>query len=205
MRGWYFVFFSLGMFMVIGSLFFLSAEILVTCIILSLFTFTYSWPLLPFKGRKRLREYGWLKILVLTGVWTIVTSILPILYSNKHIMDYPIEVALRFIFIFTLCMIFDIRDMQTDAKSNISTLPNKVGIGNSYLLINAALLIFVLLSVVQYVRYPMPVRLAGAVLTAIATRLVVSYLDKHPSGKAYLALADGMMLLYAVLILAPNP
>ena len=199
MRGWYFVFFSIGMVMVIASLFWLSTGILVTCIVLSLFTFTYSWPLLP--GKRRLREYGWVKILVLAGVWTIVTSILPLLYSDKNIADYPFEILLRFVFIFTLCMIFDIRDMQTDSESHISTLPNKVGIKNSYLLINGTLILFVVLSVVQYMRYPVTGRLVGAVITAISTRLVVSYLKKHPSNWAYLGLADGVMMLYALLIL----
>jgi 4-hydroxybenzoate polyprenyltransferase len=199
MRGWYFVFFSIGMVMVIASLFWLSMEILITCIVLSIFTFTYSWPLLP--GKRRLREYGWLKILVLAGVWTIVTSILPLLYSSRHIIDYPFEILLRFVFIFTLCLIFDIRDMQTDSESHIDTLPNKVGIKNSYRLINSTLVLFLLLSVIQYFRYPVNGRLIGAVVSAIATILVVGYLKKQPSVKAYLGLADGIMMLYALLIL----
>jgi len=199
MRGWYFLFFSTGMVMVIASLFWLSMEMLITCIVLSIFTFTYSWPLLP--GKRRLREYGWLKIMVLAGVWTIVTSILPLLYSSKHIIDYPFEILLRFVFVFTLCVIFDIRDMQTDSESHIDTLPNKVGIKNSYRLINSTLVLFVLLSVIQYYRYPVNGRLIGAVVTAMATTVVVRYIKKHPSGKAYLGLADGVMILYALLIL----
>ena len=201
MRGWYFLFFSIGMVMVFTSVFRLSGEILVACVILSLFTFAYSWPILPLKSKKRLREYGRIKILVLTGVWTIVTSILPVLYSNKRITDYPFEILLRFTFIFTLCMIFDIRDMQQDMDSNIATIPNKVGISNSFRIINGSLLLFVGLSVLQYLHYPVAGRLAGAAITAIATRVVVSYLYKHPSGKAYLFLADGVMILYALLIL----
>ena len=200
-RPWYFLFFGAGAAMVITSLFWLSAEMLVACIVLAAFTFTYSWPLLPFKNKKRLREYGWLKILVLAGVWTIVTSILPIVFINKNIGDYPYEVVIRFVFIFTLCIVFDIRDMQTDLANNIETLPHKFGIKNSYQLINITLTLFAVLSVIQYLRYHDIERLTGSLFTAVITKLVVSYLRKHPSGRAYLGLADGVMMVYALLVL----
>jgi 4-hydroxybenzoate polyprenyltransferase len=203
LRTWYFLFFSMGAAMTISSLFWLSGQILTACILLGALTFAYSWPLLPFKNKKRLREYGWLKILVLTGVWTIVTSVLPILYHGKNITDYPFEILLRFVFIFTLCIIFDLRDVQTDLEHNISTLPHRIGIKNSYRLINTALVLFAALSIIQYLRYPETTRLAGALLTAVVTRIIAGYLQKHPSGRAYLGLADGLMMLYALLVLTP--
>jgi 4-hydroxybenzoate polyprenyltransferase len=201
LRPWYFLFFGAGAAMVITSLFWLPMQILVACIILAAFTFAYSWPLLPFKNKKRLREYGWLKIAVLAGVWTIVTSILPVLYYAKNISDYPYEILLRFVFIFTLCIVFDIRDMKTDLEHNIYTLPHKVGLKNSYRLIDITLLLFSVLSVLQYFRYPDAGRLAGALLTAIVAKLVVIYLGKHHSNRAYLGLADGVMMVYALLVL----
>jgi 4-hydroxybenzoate polyprenyltransferase len=206
LRKFFFLFFFAGFALVITSLFWLTREVLIAAIILAMFTFTYSWPLLPFRNLKRLREIGWLKILVLAGVWTIVTSILPILYCHASLSDYPYEILLRLMFIFTLCIVFDIRDMRTDSENNITTLPNKVGLENSYRLINIILLLFVIISVVQFIRYPLPDRLAGAFVTAVITKMVVGYLRKYPSGKAYLGLADGLMMFYAVLILvSPNP
>ncbi len=61
--------------MVVFSVLHLPREILIAAGILSIFTFAYSWPLLPFKNKKRLRDFGWLKITVLASVWTVVTSI----------------------------------------------------------------------------------------------------------------------------------
>ena len=200
-RGWYFLFFFTGLAMVAATLLRLSGELLVCCVLLAMLTFAYSLPLLPFKNKKRLREFGWLKILVLAGVWTIVTSVLPILYYNKNTGDYPFEILLRFVFIFTLCMIFDIRDMHADLRNRIDTLPHKVGIKNSYRLINTTLILFAALSVLQYMRYPVASRLAGDLLTAVITWLVVTYLRKKPSERAYLALADGVMLVYALFVL----
>jgi 4-hydroxybenzoate polyprenyltransferase len=196
-------FFCAGAVMAMISLYFMPLQIAVTAVFLSIFAFAYFLPILPFKNRKRLRDFGWLKIFVLAGVWTTATSILPILYLDKSISDYPFEILLRLVFIFTLCVVFDIRDMQTDLENKIYTLPHKVGLHNSYKLINAALLLFVYLSVVQYIRYPAIERLVGVLVTAITTKLVVYYLKKHPSERGYLVLADGVMLVYALLVLIP--
>lgn len=203
-RFWYFVFFGTGLVMVLTGLVWLPASLLIGCMVLGLITFSYSLPLLPFNNKRRLRDFGWLKILVLSGVWTIVTSVLPILYWHKTIAQYPIEIVQRLAFIFTLCIIFDIRDIKTDFNNNILTLPQKLGIKNSYRLINGTLILFAALSIVQYLRFPVTERLLGALLTAFATKLVVRYLQKYPTNVAYLALADGVMLLYAFLILIPN-
>jgi 4-hydroxybenzoate polyprenyltransferase len=202
-RVWYFVFFALGFSMVILSLSWLSRQIFLACLVLGVLAFAYSLPLLPFRNKKRLRDFGWIKIFVLASVWTIVTSVLPILYWHKTLSLYPFEIVLRMVLIFTLCIVFDIRDMQADLNNNIHTLPQKVGIKNSYRLINITLCLFALLSVVQYMRFPVIERLAGALFTALITKLVVSYLQKHPTERAYLGLADGVMLLYALLVLLP--
>jgi len=200
---WYLLFFAVGLVMAGYGLVWLSWQMLLGCIVLGTFTFAYSWPLLPFKNKKRLRDFGWLKIFVLASVWTVSTSVLPILIAGKNIIDYPFEIMVRFAFIFTLCVVFDIRDMQADLKNNIYTLPHKVGLRNSYRLIQLNLLLFAFLSIIQYLHYPLEKRLAGALATAIITWLVVLYLRKHPSERAYLGLADGVMLVYTVLVLAP--
>jgi 4-hydroxybenzoate polyprenyltransferase len=185
------------------SLFHLPWHILVACVVLGLLSFAYSLPILPFVPRKRLKDFGWIKIMVLTGVWTIVTSILPMLYWNRDLAAYPFEILLRFVFMFTLCVAFDIRDMQTDLEAGIDTLPNLIGVANSYRLMNLALGLFVALSIVQYLRYPSPVRLGGAVLAAVVARLAIEYARRHPTDKVYLAYVDGTMLFYAIMVLLP--
>jgi len=203
-RFWYFIFFAAGAVMAVSSFFWLSWRILIASGILSIFAFAYSLPLLPLKKKKRLRDFGWLKIIVLATVWTVATSVLPLLYHNKNINSYPFEILLRFVLIFILCVVFDIRDMQTDLQNDLYTLPNKMGLTNSFRLINIMLVIFAGLSIVQYIRYPSLERLVGALLTAVTTRIVAGYLQRHPSYRAYMSLADGMMMLYSLLVMAPN-
>lgn len=177
-----------------------SLEIFLCCLVLAILSFAYSLPLLPLGGKK-LRDFGWIKILVLSGVWTIVTSVLPILYWNKPLFAFPYEILLRFVLLFILCLAFDIRDMQTDLKADIYTLPNKIGVLKTYRLIDSMILVFLILGFIQYLRYPSLLRLTGDLLTVILAKLAISYTKKHPSDKAYLGLVDGIMLIYAVILL----
>jgi 1,4-dihydroxy-2-naphthoate octaprenyltransferase len=176
-------------------------QILIGCAVLAVLSFAYSLPILPLKNKRRLKDFGWVKILVLTLVWTIVTSVLPMLYWDVSLSAYPFEILIRFVFLFTLCVAFDIRDMQTDLEAGIATLPNLIGVKNSYRLMDVALVLFVLLSIIQYIRYPIAGRLAGEVITALATKLVINHSKTHSSDRVYLGLVDGMMLLYGLLML----
>lgn len=198
---WHYMLCIVGLLMCITSLFWLSWKIWVGCMVLGLLSFAYSIPMLPFKNKKRIRDFGWIKITVLTSVWTIVTSILPMLYWDKPIMNYPYEILMRFIFMFTLCVAFDIRDMQTDIEADIYTLPNLIGLKNSYRLIDTAIVVFALLCIIQYFRYPVRPRLIADLLAAFLTKLAIEYSKRYPSDKVYLGIIDGMMLLYALLIL----
>ncbi len=192
----------IGLFMMAASFrVLLSEKMLIACATLGFISFAYSMPLLPFKKRKRLRDFGWLKILSLASVWTIVTSVLPMLYWQRHISDFPYEIVVRFLFIFSLCIIFDIRDVKDDIASNINTFPQIVGIKNSYTVINISLIMFILAGIVQYLRYPLWYRLVAVVITAIVTRYVAEYLKTHNSERNYLIYADGVMIVYSLLVL----
>lgn len=202
---WHRLFLAVGVLGCGISVLHMPQEILEACVILGILSFSYSIPLLPFKDKKRLKDFGWIKILVLTTVWTIVTSVLPILYLNERIDNYPFEILIRFVFMFTLCAAFDIRDMQTDMESGIATLPNLIGEKWTYKLMSAAMILFILMSVIQFSRHPSLGRLAAELVVAVMTKIVIDYSRKHPSDRAYLGLVDGMMLLYAILVLLHRP
>lgn len=191
----------LGLLIALQGLPALSERMISIFLTLGLISFAYSLPLLPFKNKRRLRDFGWMKILSLAGVWTIVTSVLPMLYWQRHVADYPFEIIIRFLFIFSLCIIFDIRDLKTDIASNINTFPRIVGLQNSYRVINIVLVLFVLAGIAQYIRHPLWYRIMAVIVTAILTRFVAEYLKKVTSERAYLIYADGLMFVYALLVL----
>lgn len=200
-RTWHILFMGIGIIGCGYAALVLPKQILYACFVLAALSFSYSIPLLPFKNKKRLKDFGWIKILVLTTVWTIVTAVLPILFYGKSITDYPYEIMIRFVFMFTLCVAFDIRDMQTDLDAGIATLPNLIGVKNSYHVMTVSMLLFIAMCIIQYFRHPFLSRLIGELIVAAATKLAIDYARKKPSDRVYLGLVDGMMLLYTIMVL----
>lgn len=201
---WHWVMVVTGSVGLLFSLFHVSADILGWCVVMGACSFMYSFPLLPFTNKRRLKDYGWGKIIALVTVWVIATCVLPILYWHKKVADYPFEVLIRTSMLLALCIAFDIRDMQADAQKDIQTIPNRIGAARSYVLIDVSIMVFAISSIIQYFRYPHLGRLIAELITAVCMKLVMLYVKKHPSDKAYLGLVDGMMLLYALLIILLN-
>lgn len=199
-RVWNYAFLLLGLFF---SLFFVSKmpkAVWQASIILSVFSFAYSLPILPFKNKHRLKDIGWLKIVILALVWTAVSAVLPMLYWAKNLFDYPYEILLRFVFLFILCLAFDIRDMQVDLEVGIYTLPNKFGLQNTYRLIHFLSVLFLVLSILQFVHYLLWDRLLLNMFTLCSMLCGIYFAKKHPSDKNYLLFVDGQMLLNGFLI-----
>ncbi|MES2477847.1 MAG: UbiA family prenyltransferase [Bacteroidota bacterium] len=200
-KHWNYSFLIIGLCLCSYFVFQLSQPVWQACIVLAAFSFAYSLPVLPFKNKHRLKDFGWLKIFLLAGIWTVVTAILPMLYWQQSIQAYPYEIVMRFIFLFILCLAFDIRDQQVDLEAGIFTLPNKIGLLNTYSLISVLVLLFICCSFAQYFRFSLPDRLAVNIISALLTLWAVHVVRKHPSDKNYLLLVDGQMLINALMLL----
>ncbi len=198
---WLHVFFIFGgaVFSLI-CLWFLPFKVICVSIFLGVLALGYSLPVLPFPQKKRLKDWGILKLILLSTVWTSVTVVMPMFYWNKRFEAYDVEFLLRFVFMLPLCIAFDIRDRDTDKENSIYTLPNAIGLSASYRLMYFCEFLFLTLAVWQYVRYPVLHRLiSGIVIMSIAS-LVLFYSKKVKTDVFYLLFVDGMMLLYAALI-----
>ena len=160
----------------------------------------YSCPVLPI-GKKRLKEYGLLKILILSLNWTIVSVWLPIDVSGVNPSIYWLVFVRRFLFLFVLCLLFDIRDVESDSSEGIGTIPVRWGIGRAYWLADVLLTLFVLCTIVHCLIERDLLVLAAMILSALATKGIMNYSKKHHSDYVYLAGIDGMMLLQAGLVL----
>lgn len=198
---WHYFFWLAGLALCVVSAFFLPFAVLKGCALLALLSFAYSIPLLPFRDKRRLKDFGYLKIVVLTSVWTIVTAVLPMLYWDMSLSDYPFEIMIRFVFMFVLCLAFDLRDMQTDRESRIMTLPNRIGVTNTYRLMYLGTALFAVFSMVQFLRYGQASRFAAELVTALYVLWALGYTRRKPSDMAYLLYVDGAMLFCAVAIL----
>ena len=131
----------LGIALIIISLFSFQLHQFIILSVLGAIALLYSFPLLPFARKKRIKDYGLLKILTLALMWTLVTVWFPVDEAN-YSFSYHLILIRRFIFIFILCLLFDIRDTEIDRAENISTLSVKLGVKRAYILCYTLLILF---------------------------------------------------------------
>lgn len=192
---------ALGGVISLVCLFYLPLKVIAVSVGLGILSLGYSLPILPFPQKKRLKDWGLLKLFLLSVVWTSVTVLMPMLYWNKSFEAYEVEFLLRFTFMLPLCIAFDIRDMETDKENSIYTLPNAIGLQRCFRLMDGCLVLFAALALWQYARYPIVHRLWSGLAIIIATKIVLVLSRRYRSDIYYLLFIDGMMLVYAGFIL----
>lgn len=160
----------------------------------------YSFPFLPFGKKKRIKDYGYIKIITLSLLWTLVTVWLPVSNLVVNPALFVFVFVKRFVFMFILCLLFDVRDIEIDDKENIKTLAVMLGKKKSYSLSYFLLILFVALSVIQYFFYPQMVFLLAMLVSSVITWVIIELTKKTNSDFIYLAGVDGMMLVQAVLV-----
>lgn len=168
--------------------------------VLGAIAFLYSFPVIPFEKKRRIKDYGFLKIITLALLWTLVTVWFPV---NNFLFEKKIFIFIflkRFVFLFVLCLLFDIRDVEIDRKEQITTLAVFLGKKKSYFIAYIFLILFVILSLLQFFYFDDKNILIAMLLSAAATFFAVELTKKKNSDFVYLVGVDGMMLLQAILV-----
>lgn len=190
---------AFGAVLVMVSLFWLEPRHFVVLVVLAMVASLYSFPFLPF-GRKRLKEFGLLKIVLLSLEWTLVTVWFPADQGGVDITSYWLVFIRRFLFMFVLCLLFDLRDKEVDAQNGIRTIPVRIGVSATYRLADWVLGVFLVLSVVQLIRTGDFPFFHAMLLSALTTRYMIMLTRKINNDYVYLAGIDGMMLVQAILV-----
>jgi 4-hydroxybenzoate polyprenyltransferase len=105
-----------------------TAKTIFWILLIPIISIGYSFPFLP--GKKSLRHIGWLKLPLLSFVWSFTTVMLPALFSeNKEINPAQLWILFfhRFFFIATLAVLFNIRDYDEDKRDGVITPAVKLG------------------------------------------------------------------------------
>ncbi len=191
----------LGVVLILYSLFSFHLKHFIFLLGLGTISFLYSFPFLPFTNKKRIKDFGLLKIITLSLLWTLVTVWFPVDEANFSGLSFQLIFVRRFIFIFILCLLFDIRDTEVDRKENIATLSVQLGVKRSYTLCYLLLIIFTALSIIQFIYLPDAPQLIAMLISAAATWMTIVLSKKNNSDVFYLACVDGMMLLQAALVI----
>lgn len=128
-------------------------EVLLILAPIAVLTLFYSTPISKrAEATLRLRQIPFLKIFLISFVWSVATALLPIIESQKTFNYTHISVILleRFLFIFAITVPFDIRDMSADKSAGLKTLPLLIGEKKSIVLATGALFLFLLISLIHY-------------------------------------------------------
>ena len=192
---------AFGSGLIIFSLFSFHLHHFIFLLLLGAIACLYSFPVLPFQNKKRLKDFGVLKITTLALLWTLITVWFPVNQMNFNVISFGLVFLRRFVFMFILCLLFDIRDTEVDSQENIRTIPVIIGSHKSYIICYSFLSLFVLLSLIQFLHSPELLPLSVMLASAVATLFTIKYTKKHNSDFIYLALVDGMMLLQALLVI----
>jgi 4-hydroxybenzoate polyprenyltransferase len=192
--------FFFGVILILICLFGIHLRHFIILAFFGLIAFLYSFPFLPFGKKKRLKDYGLGKILTITLLWTLVTVWFPVNTMSFDKGLFAFIFLKRFVFMFVLCLLFDMRDEAIDRKENIRTLAVILGRKKCYLLAYLSLILFVVFSIGQYIYYPHAGFLIAMLISAVATMITIELTRKSNSDFIYLAAIDGMMLLQAVLV-----
>ena len=163
---------------------------------LTVLALAYSWPLVRWAGQRRaLREVPLLKGFLIAGVWSAITVGLPALALHRPLAEALGLLAQRFGLVLALTIVFDIRDLSRDRAAGTRTFPVVLGVAGA----KAVALAF--LGAAMTLGYERGVPPLDLGLTALATAAVILLAEERRSDYFFALLADGVLLVPAVLYL----
>ena len=174
-----------------------------------LITFAYSVPVLKLKGKKkRLREIFLVKITSLAFIWSLITVTLPMVDMGVSVFTTSSIFIFteRFLFMYAICVPFEIRDMEQEKKWGNMTLPQRIGVTWCKITGLLALLLFMILVWIQFGNVPESIYhiLVPQCITAIVAALLIVFSNHHRSKYYFRIFVDGTMQLQLILLLLFN-
>jgi 4-hydroxybenzoate polyprenyltransferase len=166
----------------------------------------YTFPIIPTAaGFKRLRDIYWLKVVWISFSFSWLMTFLPVLFIEPITYLLKPEVLFvfvrSFLFIFAICIPFDIRDMSFDKLKGVNTLPVSFGAKASINIGITLLLFFSLLVGVEYFYFNLNIRIALALcISAIITVITLPIAKTKRPALIFPLLYDGAMLLQWILV-----
>jgi 4-hydroxybenzoate polyprenyltransferase len=164
----------------------------------------YSLPLKGPAGLLSLRKIPFLKTFLVALVWSVLTVVVPL---AGHSVEITEEMMLwffieRFFIIFTLALLFDIRDENQDRSNGLRTIPVAFGERKTRRLVVFLLVTFLLTSRVAAGLGGIYTHFIPAIIWSIP---VLWFINRKPgSGNSlyYFLLLDGSLILYSFLAIA---
>lgn len=169
---------------------------------LGVFTAFYGFVKIPFlKPARKLRDYGLFKALFVAAVWSVTTVIIPLQSSHVEPEMMTFLLLRRFIFIAALTLVFEIKDMPGDRQYGLKTVPMAVGVANTKLVAQLALLALIVINLVQYFFFDVtPANMLAVNLSLLVSVFCIQPLKEETSETWYYLVIDGMMILQFIFV-----
>lgn len=164
---------------------------------------SYSIPLQSFFGKLSLRNIPYLKTFLVALVWTFITVLIPAMESDrKFTYDTIIFIAAgRFLLIFSLALLFDIRDIEPDSEAAIQTIPIALGKRPVIKLVTGLLILFVFINLFNPAINGINYQFIAALLFALFLNFLVYSHKIRVSPYYYTVFLDGSLFVYSVLVI----
>lgn len=171
-------------------------------LISAIVTFLYSAPKIPHKYFKALRKVALGKTIFLAFVWMYVTTVLPIIMSDKewHTV-YILYAVSRFFLIYAICILFDYRDRADDKAAGIRSLITTLNEKSISLVFTASLLIYVVTTLWMFYYNYSALAITLLLVPGAIVVLVYNKAKKSFNDMFYYFSLDGLMALSAFLML----
>lgn len=152
-----------------------------------------------------LRKIPFFKIIIISFVWTIITMLL-LVFENDIVISINeiLHLVVRFLFVFSITIPFDIRDLHYDNK-NLVTFPLFFGVEKSKLMAFLALAICVIISGIQnYTGNLMHAHLLAIILLCFNASIFVWKSNENRGEMYFSFLGEGLSIcsyLFLVILL----
>ena len=177
-------------------------DVLITLLPIAIITLFYSTPVFGKKNIFRLREIPYLKIFLISFVWSTSTIMLPIIQSDIRYNWITILIMTleRFLFVFAITIPFDIRDRESDRQAGLKTIPMLLTENKSFAIAYLALFSFFLISFFHYQLLHYRIMVISVSISALTTFLIL-YSKKMRTMQFYhYGILDGSMLFQGLLV-----
>lgn len=134
------------------------------------------------------------KIFIISAVWVFSGAFIPLLYNDlsfsfSNIKRQEIMYLLsQFCFIAAICIPFDIRDIRSDIKHSVKTLPASYGISRAKSI--GIIILLVYMSLAQNTQ-----QLTVYFITGLLGILLMFFSEEHRHRYYYSVLVDGLIIL----------
>src|SRR5690606_30051523 len=165
-------------------------------------TFLYSAPKIPHPWFRALRRIAIGKTIFLAGVWTFVTTVLPVVTTHAaHEGDFYLFIISRFFLIYAICILFDYRDRFDDRAKGIRSLITYMSETGIRYLFLFSLMVYVAATIAMQLYGYSVLIILMLLVPGIITAALYNHARRNFSDMLFYFVLDGLMALSSVLTL----